>query len=251
MQRYFVQPDQMTDTLVSIKGEDAKHISKVMRMTPGDHVICSDNQGRVARCAILELTDSSVELSVAEWIGNETELPISVTIAQGLPKHDKLEMIVQKGTELGAERFIPFQADRSIVKWDSKKSKKKTERLQRIIKEAAEQSQRNKMPECIEPVSFKELISQSESYMMKIVAYEEQAKQNETSRLAKLLSRADIGNESIIIVIGPEGGLTEHEVQHLQDAGFIACGFGPRILRTETASLYVLSAISYQLELLR
>ncbi|WP_261129544.1 16S rRNA (uracil(1498)-N(3))-methyltransferase [Bacillus sp. Marseille-Q3570] len=251
MQRYFVQPDQMTDNLVTIEGEDVKHISKVMRMSPGDQVICSDNQGRVANCTILELTDSSVELSVAEWIENETELPISVTVAQGLPKHDKLEMIVQKGTELGAERFIPFQANRSIVKWDSKKSKKKTDRLQKIIKEAAEQSHRNKMPECIEPVSFKELISLSESYTMKIVAYEEQAKQNETSRLAKLLSRADIGNENIIIVIGPEGGLTVDEVQHLQAAGFIACGFGPRILRTETASLYVLSAISYHLELLR
>ncbi|WP_408006840.1 16S rRNA (uracil(1498)-N(3))-methyltransferase [Pseudalkalibacillus sp. A8] len=251
MQRYFVQPDQMTDETVTISGEDIKHISKVMRMGTGDQVICSDNHGRVARCTITEITDTSVQLVISEWISSKTELPISVTIAQGLPKHDKLEMIVQKGTELGANQFIPFQASRSIVKWDSKKSKKKTERLQKIIKEAAEQSHRNRMPECSEPVSFNKLISLSESFTIKIVAYEEQAKLNETSRLAKLFSNADIENDDIIVVIGPEGGLTKDEVQRLQDAGFVVCGFGPRILRTETASLYVLSAVSYQLELLR
>ncbi len=251
MQRYFVQSDQMTDDTVTITGENIKHISKVMRMGPGDQVICSDNQGRVARCTITEITDASVQLSISEWIGVKSELPISVTIAQGLPKHDKLEMIVQKGTELGADQFIPFQASRSIVKWDSNKSKKKTERLQKIIKEAAEQSHRNRMPECLEPVSLDKLISLSDSFTIKIAAYEEQAKQNETARLARLLRNADIQHDNIIVVIGPEGGLTEDEIQRLQGAGFVACGFGPRILRTETASLYVLSAVSYQLELLR
>ncbi|WP_349407881.1 16S rRNA (uracil(1498)-N(3))-methyltransferase [Pseudalkalibacillus sp. SCS-8] len=251
MQRYFVTPDQMTDSTVRITGDDVKHISKVMRMSPGDQVICSDNQDRVAVCEIEELNDSSVELTIVEWSEFETELPIPVTIAQGLPKHDKLEMIVQKGTELGASKFLPFQASRSIVKWDDKKSRKKTERLLKIIKEAAEQSHRNRMPDCEEPVSFKQLLSVSEEYSIKVVAYEEEAKQDERSNLAKLLTKIDPSVDRMLVVIGPEGGLTDEEVERLQEAGFVTCGFGPRILRTETAPFYILSAVSYQLELLR
>ncbi len=251
MQRYFVTPEQMTDSTVTISGDDVKHIAKVMRMVPGDHVICSDNRERVAKCEIADIQESVIELSIEEWLENDTELPIPVTIAQGLPKHDKLEMIVQKGTELGASGFIPFQASRSIVKWDAKKSKKKTERLQKIIKEAAEQSHRNRMPECFEPLTFKDLISHSEAYTIKVVAYEEDAKQNESANLAKVLQSADIQTDRMLVVVGPEGGLSEDEVDALQEAGFITCGLGPRILRTETAPLYLLSAVSYQLELLR
>ncbi|WLD92133.1 16S rRNA (uracil(1498)-N(3))-methyltransferase [Alkalihalobacillus sp. AL-G] len=251
MQRYFVTPDQMTDSHATITGEDVKHISKVMRMTSGDHLIVCDNQTRVAVCAVDEITDSAVELSIEKWLDEQTELPIYVTIAQGLPKHDKLEMIVQKGTELGANQFIPFHASRSIVKWDRKKGKKKTERLQKIIKEAAEQSHRSRIPKCSEPVPFKELLTLSDSYTIKIIAYEEEAKANETAKLANLFSTADISNDRVFVIIGPEGGLTEEEVTVLQAAGFITCGLGPRILRTETAPLYVLSAISYQFELSR
>jgi 16S rRNA (uracil1498-N3)-methyltransferase len=251
MQRYFVTPEQMTESTVSISGDDVKHIAKVMRMTPGDQVICSDNRERVAKCEITQVNELSIELSILEWMTSETELPIPVTVAQGLPKHDKLEMIVQKGTELGANEFLPFQASRSIVKWDAKKSKKKTERLQKIIKEAAEQSHRNRMPVCKEPVTLKELISHSDAYTIKIVAYEEDAKQNETSNLAELMKNADVQKDRMLIVIGPEGGLSDDEIDLLQNAGFITCGLGPRILRTETAPLYLLSAVSYQLELLR
>ncbi|WP_257346063.1 16S rRNA (uracil(1498)-N(3))-methyltransferase [Pseudalkalibacillus decolorationis] len=251
MQRYFVSTEQMTESRVEIVGEDVKHIAKVMRMSLGDHIVCSDNDHRVALCRINEITDSSVVLSIEKWIEEHNELPIPVTIAQGLPKHDKLEMIVQKGTELGANQFIPYQASRSIVKWDQKKAKKKTERLQKIIKEAAEQSHRSLMPECREPVSFEDLLSIGESYTIKIVAFEEEAKANETTRLANLLINADSSRDRILVIIGPEGGLTDEEVKALQLAGFVTCGLGPRILRTETAGIYVLSAISYQFELLR
>ncbi|MCF6137977.1 16S rRNA (uracil(1498)-N(3))-methyltransferase [Pseudalkalibacillus berkeleyi] len=251
MQRYFVSPDQMTDSTVTIRGDDVKHIAKVMRMTTGDEVICSNNHDRVAKCEIIDFDDSRVELSVIEWLDRHTELPIPVTIAQGLPKSDKLEMIVQKGTELGANVFLPFQASRSIVKWDAKKSKKKTERLQKIIKEAAEQSHRNRMPVCEEPITFNELISQSNTYTIKVVAYEEDAKQSESAKLAELFQQIDPNKDRLLVVVGPEGGLTPEEVDELKKAGFVTCGLGPRILRTETAPLYVLAAVSYQLELLR
>jgi 16S rRNA (uracil1498-N3)-methyltransferase len=176
------------------------------------------------------------------------ELPIQVAIASGLPKGDKLELIIQKATELGAHKFVPFNAARSIVKWDDKKGDKKLERWKKIAKEAAEQSHRSIVPTITKPFSFESLIQDSKNFDYKIVAYEEEAKAGEKSHFASLLSKMETG-QSLLVVFGPEGGLTEKEVQKLMDNGFLACGLGPRILRTETAPFYVLSAISYHFEL--
>jgi 16S rRNA (uracil1498-N3)-methyltransferase len=250
VQRYFVHADRMTDTLVTIVGDDVKHISRVMRMEPGDKLICCDGESRTPLCEIKEITNESIKAHIVEWVEEDKELPLLITIAQGLPKGDKLEWIVQKGTEFGASAFMPFTADRSIVKWDAKKSAKKTERLQKIAKEAAEQSHRSKIPDCSSLVSFNELLRKSKNYNFKVIAYEEAAKEDEQSNFSTILEQAN-PNQSMIVVIGPEGGLTEEEVSLLLENGFISCGLGPRILRTESASLYLLAAVSYHFELLR
>lgn len=250
MQRYFVANEQMTDQVVTIKGDDVKHIVKVMRMAQDDEIICINETGQTTKCKIITIGDTEVTAEVIEFLSQNHELPVNVTIAQGLPKGDKLDLIVQKGTELGASAFIPFDASRSIVKWDRKKVEKKVERLSKIAKEAAEQSYRQTVPSVQNVVSFKELLTKSIEYDVKIVAYEEQAKSGETSNLVKALNSSKLGSR-ILVVIGPEGGLTEDEIKHLERANFILCGFGPRILRTETASLYLLSAVSYHFEMLR
>ncbi|MCQ6266279.1 16S rRNA (uracil(1498)-N(3))-methyltransferase [Fictibacillus sp. WQ 8-8] len=250
MQRYFVSSAEMNDSSVTIIGDDANHIVKVMRMEIGDHVICSDNQGRVALCEITEIDRDTVQTSIIESIQESKESPIRVTIAQGIPKGDKLETIVQKGTELGAMAFLPFSSSRCIVKWDEKKGQKKTQRLEKIAKEAAEQSHRSRIPDILSPVSFKSLLKQAAEFDYKIVAYEEEAKIGETKRLSELFNQMAPGT-SILCAIGPEGGLSEQEVDELKEADFIPCGLGPRILRTETASSYILSAISYHFELMR
>ncbi|MGG1573574.1 16S rRNA (uracil(1498)-N(3))-methyltransferase [Fictibacillus sp. NRS-1165] len=250
MQRYFVSPADMTDLSVTITGDDANHIAKVMRMEVGDRVICSDNQGRVALCEIKQIERDSIYTSIIEPIEESKESPIRVTIAQGIPKGDKLEAIVQKGTELGAQAFLPFSSSRCIVKWDEKKGQKKKQRLEKIAKEAAEQSHRSRIPDVLPPVSFKSLLKKAADFDYKIVAYEEDAKIGETQRLAKLLNEMAPG-VSVLCAIGPEGGLNQQEVDELIEAGFISCGLGPRILRTETASSYILSAISYHFELMR
>lgn len=250
MQRYFVANNQLKELNFSITGEDVKHISKVMRMSPGDQLICINEDGIVAQCEIVGITSDEVNGNVLKILTEDTELPVKVTVAQGLPKGDKLELIVQKGTELGANTFIPFQATRSIVKWDEKKGQKKVERLGKIAKEAAEQSYRRIVPKVINSLSFKQLGKESEHYDIKIVAYEEQAKLGEMKNLAAALGRAEIGS-SILVVVGPEGGLTIDEVTALEQIGFISCSFGPRILRTETAAMYFLSAVSYHFEMLR
>ncbi|HET7615439.1 MAG TPA: 16S rRNA (uracil(1498)-N(3))-methyltransferase, partial [Bacillales bacterium] len=246
MQRYFLE-EAIDDRKIKIRGDDAKHISRVMRMEPGDAVICCGPDGRCAKCSLEKVATEEVTASVVEFLREKAELPVSVTVAQGLPKKDKLELIVQKGTELGADRFLPFQAERSIVKWDRKKSDKKRERLRKIAKEAAEQSHRSRIPEVESPVAFQDLLSAVGVYDVKILAYEEEAKAGEASRFARLLGDMKPG-QSLIVIIGPEGGLSKREVDLLEKQGCVSCGLGPRILRTETAALYTLSAVSYQFE---
>ncbi|MFB6469406.1 16S rRNA (uracil(1498)-N(3))-methyltransferase [Cytobacillus sp. Hz8] len=248
MQRYFVK--EYHGEQFEISGEDYHHITRVMRFKENDQLLCSTLDGKTAICTIAEITDETVIANVVKWVEETSELPVAVTIASGLPKGDKLEMVIQKGTELGASMFIPFTAARSIVKWDDKKSAKKVERWQKIAKEAAEQSHRSRIPTVESPISFPLLIQASKSYDYKLIAYEEDAKHGEASVLANVFQQMQEG-QSLLVVFGPEGGLTSTEVSQLKENGFQSCGLGPRILRTETAPLYVLSAISYHLELMR
>ncbi|MDX8341894.1 16S rRNA (uracil(1498)-N(3))-methyltransferase [Rossellomorea sp. YZS02] len=248
MQRYFINSLYRENDPIIITGDDYHHMVRVMRMKEEDEVFVVFKDQASAITRIETISSDAVELSIVQWETSTKELPIKVTIASGLPKGDKLELIFQKGTELGATRFIPFNADRSIVKWDDKKAKKKTERWEKIVKEAAEQSHRLLVPEVSAPVSLKQLIQEPFEY--KLVAYEEDARAGEKGNLSKVLTSIEPG-QSILVVFGPEGGLSEKEIELLRSEGFLTCGLGPRILRTETAPLYVLSAVSYQLELMR
>ncbi|WHY28182.1 16S rRNA (uracil(1498)-N(3))-methyltransferase [Bacillus wiedmannii] len=248
MQRYFVEEKYVNETSIRIVGDDVHHIARVMRMSAGDHIYCCVN-GKTAVCSIDEITSEFINTAIVEWVEVSSELPVYVTIASGLPKGDKLELIFQKGTELGAAAFLPFQASRSIVKWDAKKADKKVERLRKIVKEAAEQSHRSEIPEVHAPASFKQLLSMSNEYDVCLVAYEEEAKQGEKSNFAKALTTMKPG-QKLLIVFGPEGGLAEEEITTLREHKFVPCSLGPRILRTETAPLYALSAASYHFELM-
>lgn len=248
MQRYFVK--DLQGEQFHISGEDYHHIVRVMRFKEGEQILCSTLEGKSAVCSIAEITGEMVIAKVVKWEDGTSELPIHVSIASGLPKGDKLEWVIQKGTELGASRFIPFTAARSVVKWDEKKAAKKVDRWQKIAKEAAEQSHRSLLPVVDSPVNLKSLIKASESYDYKLIAFEEDAKHGEASVLKHTISKINKG-ESLIVVFGPEGGLTEEEVNQLKESGFLSCGLGPRILRTETAPLYLLSAVSYHFELMR
>lgn len=249
VQRYFVKQRTNGDRFL-IDEEDRHHIVKVMRMQIGDQIICVDQEGKQAVCALAEITDTSVVADVVQWKDEVSELPISITIASGLPKGDKLEWIIQKGTELGAHQFLPFSAARSVVKWDEKKAAKKIDRWQKIAKEAAEQSHRAFLPEVSSAISFKELLSKSKEFEYKLVAFEEESRNGETSVFTSTLNKMSKG-DSLLLVFGPEGGLSDAEVQQLKNNDFAVCGLGPRILRTETAPLYALAAISYHFELMR
>ncbi|WP_054709957.1 16S rRNA (uracil(1498)-N(3))-methyltransferase [Bacillus sp. JCM 19041] len=241
MQRYFIADKQMSSQTVEITGDDAAHIARVMRMQPGDEVICVNERGRVVLAELLTVEKDKSEGKVLREIDANVEMPVRVTIAQGLPKGDKFEAIVQKGTELGAYSFLPFAAKRSIVKWDEKKGNKKTERLQKIAKEAAEQAHRIKVPKVDAPLTVKQLVETIKNYDMCIICDEEEAKLGEVGKLKKAFERLE-KEMTVLVVVGPEGGLSREEVISFCENGAIACGIGPRIVRTETASLYVLAA---------
>src|SRR5699024_666085 len=246
MQRYFIDESQWANEKVTIT-EDAHHIIRVMRYEVGDKIICVHPDGKAAECEIIELDDGgkTVLATVKSWLESDSELPVEVTILQSLPKGSKLELIIQKGTELGATQFVLFESDRSLVKWNRKKRDNRLQRYQKIAKEASEQSGRTIIPEIIyidkiEPYIKDDSLTNS----LKILAYEEEAKRSEHTSLYSELSKIQEHNH-ILIAIGPEGGFSPEEVNLFSDHNFTPVRLGKRILRTETASLYALASISY------
>jgi len=246
MQRYFIE-ERFHEGTVTLTGDDARHITKVMRMREGEEIIVVECEETAHICAITAFNEHDVLVQQTGRTIPSPELPIDVTIACGLPKGDKLDLIVQKGTELGMYGILPFEAARSIVKWDAKKSAKKIERLQKIAKEAAEQSHRTHIPVVEQPVSFAQLVKKCAKYDVVFVADEEDAKLKERTRLVDKLKKI-YDCKSILVIFGPEGGIARDEAEKLRAAGVITTSLGPRILRAETAPLYMLSAISYEFE---
>ncbi|WP_079530320.1 16S rRNA (uracil(1498)-N(3))-methyltransferase [Halobacillus hunanensis] len=248
MQRYFIDRTNWEGDGVAITGNDVHHMTRVMRMQEGDTFICVHPDHGPALCEIdMIKAGEKVTGIVREWLAEHKELPVKVTIVQSLGKGDKLEQVVQKGTELGAYDFIPFEAERSVAKWDEKKAKKKISRLEKIAKEASEQSERSRIPEILSVMTITELIKKSHKYDIKLIAYEKEARSGDHHSLAEQLQRVTSG-QSVIVVFGPEGGFTSEEADQLLSADFYPVRLGPRILRMETAPLYFLSSLSYQLE---
>ena len=247
MQRYFLQTAPIDEERFILNRDAAHHAIKVMRMREGEQLVIV-YEGAAFICKIEEVGDDIIVRKTGEQVPSP-EMPVRVTIACGLPKGDKLELIAQKGTELGMYALLPFVAERSIVKWDDKKAKKNVERLQKIAQEAAEQSHRTHLPKVEMPHTFKQLVAAIHSYDAVFIADEEDAKLEVRQRFAEKLQQfKGIGGQSILCIFGPEGGISRKESEALIEAGAQTMSLGPRILRAETAPLYALSAISYEYE---
>ena len=243
MQKYFISEEDLASNIIT--GDDVFHIRSVMRGKIGDLILVSDEK-RTCLAKIASITNSEVAFEIVnEEIGNN-ELPVFVSIFQGYPKGDKIEDIIKHGTELGAYNFIPTLMKRSVFKLDPKKKESKLLRFNKIAKEAAEQSFRAYVPRVLD-IPYLKAIDFS-AYDKLVLCYEESAKEGESSNFKKIVK--DLRpNDKIAILIGPEGGIDEAELDYLLAKGFIPCALGPRILRTETAVFYALSAISYEMEL--
>lgn len=246
MQRYFVEVVAQIGDIISLSDSDSHHLLRVMRAKIGDKVIVVNHE-RPFEAEVVEITQLAHVRLIRE-LTQMSELPVKVTIACGLSKHDKVETIVQKATECGMHIFIPLALKRDVVKWDGKKAVQRVERLAKIAKEAAEQSHRIVVPEVRSLTNLNTLIEESKVYDIKLVAYEETAKMGEHAVLKQVVEHVR-ANQRVLVVFGSEGGLAPEEVKQLLAAGFTACSLGPRILRAETAPIYLLSALSYQLEL--
>jgi len=241
MQRYFVAPTAIQGQTVTITGEDVKHIVRVMRMEVGDAVIVCNGTGQAFRTELTELGDGVVEGRIVEEIARDPEPLVQITLAQGLPKGDKMELIVQKGTEAGISRFLPVDMSRCIVQYDAKKEQKRRERWQKIAKEAAEQSHRNLIPPVSDGVSFKQLVGTFAAYDLVLVPYE----MEQTQGLRDALNAAGDEIRRVLVLIGPEGGIAPEEIARAVEAGAVPVTLGPRIVRTETASLLTAACIHY------
>ena len=248
MQQYFVN-GRAPQGIFQIKDKDtAKHMFSVMRLQADDQTVLVFDDGIKRLARVVDSQSKSVE--IIEELADNVELPVSVTIAMGFPKGDKLEFVAQKATELGMAALWAFPADWSVVKWDGKKLGKRAEKLEKIAQGAAEQSKRNRIPAVRLFEKKADFLAQLTGFDQIILAYEEAAKEGEQANLVKALSGLETG-QSVLVIVGPEGGVSPEEVAAFEGAGAVKTGLGPRILRAETAPLYALSAISYATELLK
>ena len=246
MQRFFVEPHQIDETAhrIHITGTDVNHISNVLRMKQGEEVWISDGGKKEYRCAIEAFSQEEVLLHIIYAQEPDYELPSRIYLFQGLPKADKMELIIQKAVELGAYEVIPVETKRCVVKLDGKKAAKKVDRWQQIAESAAKQSKRMLIPNVHQIMTFKEALSYAQSMDIRLIPYELAKGIQETK---EILTAIEPG-QFIGIFIGPEGGFEEKEVEAAIEEGAKPITLGRRILRTETAGLAILSVLMFQLE---
>lgn len=242
MFQFFVEPEQIESESVTIIGSDINHIKNVLRMKIGDQVRISDKCCGDYLCEITQITAEQVELKVLEICDN-TELPVKITLFQGIPKNDKMELIIQKAVELGVSEIVPVAMKNCVVKLDEKKAKSKLNRWQSIAESAAKQSKRSVIPKVCEVMNFIQAVEKSRDMDAKLVPYENQRGMSHTRMVfEKIKKGSEIG-----IFIGPEGGFSPHEIDLVKkDMELIS--LGNRILRTETAGLTTLAMLIYAIE---
>lgn len=247
MYRFFVEPSQInvTDKSVIIVGSDVNHIKNVLRMKVGEELNVSNGQdGREYRCGIAALEEERIVCELRFVKEDNVELPVKVYLFQGLPKADKMELIIQKAVELGVYEIIPVAAKRCVVKLDEKKAASKTARWQGIAEAAAKQSKRGIIPEVSGVTSFSQAVKTAADMDVRIIPYEMAEGMEKTREIMDSLKPG----QDIAVFIGPEGGFEESEIRCAMENGIEPITLGKRILRTETAGMTVLSWIMYRLE---
>ena len=245
MYHFFAAPEQIGEKEIKIIGADVNHIKNVLRMKQGEQICVScSRDGLEYRCEIKEINSEEVTAGIMWVQDGAAELSSQIYLFQGLPKGDKMELIIQKAVELGAHEIIPVASRRCVVKLDAKKESAKLKRWSAISESAAKQSKRLLIPQVREVMSFKEAVAYAESMDIRLFPYE-LAKGMEHTR--ELIGSIRAG-QKIAVFIGPEGGFAEEEAEYAREHGLEAVTLGRRILRTETAGLAVLSVLMYQLE---
>lgn len=246
MQKFFVEENQIENDKINIIGEDVKHISSVLRMQKGEQILIGSKETLETYLTEIEqIEKEKVVAKIIEKYDTQTESNVEIDLYQGLPKADKMELIIQKTTEIGVSKVTPVDMVRCIVKLDEKNAKKKIERWQKVAEGAAKQSKRSKIPEIKNKIKIKDLENIISQYDAFIVAYEEE---NEVTLKQELKKLKEQEKYKIGILVGPEGGITKEEIEKLTSYNAKVVTLGKRILRTETAPIVLTSNIIYELE---
>lgn len=244
MQHFFVTPAQVGDGQIRIEGSDVNHMKNVLRMRSGEELTVSDGSNQKYLCVIERYEEDEAVLGILEKIQEDTELSSRIYLFQGLPKQDKMELIVQKAVELGVYQVIPVSTRRSVVRLDAKKADRKTARWQEIARSAAKQAGRGCIPEVASVMSYEEALAYAEKLDVVLIPYELCKGMEETKRIIEAVRPG----QSIAVFIGPEGGFEKEEIEKALEYGAKTVTLGRRILRTETAGLTALSVLMFHLE---
>ena len=245
MYHFFIEKNAIADGRIYITGEDRHHAVDVLRLQKDEELLVSDEESRDYRCSVLEADRDRLVLSLIEELPGNHELPSDIWLFQGLPKSDKLELIIQKATELGVGHIVPVITKNTVTKLDDKKLPQKLDRWRAIAKSAANQSKRSRIPRIEAPMRFTDAVRLSEKLDMALIPDE---------RIEKLdsICEAIIGfvpGRSIGVFIGPEGGFDRLELEFAEKRSVLPVSLGHRVLRTETAAIAMLSLVMIRLEI--
>lgn len=245
MSKFFVKQNQIENNFIKVIGEDVNHITNVLRMRKNDEIqLCNQDTGENYLATITNIFKDCVECEIKEKIEKTTESNVHITLFQGIPKFEKMELIIQKCTEIGVKNIVPVMMERTVVKLADKVATKKLERWQKIAEIASKQSMRDCIPNVENIIKIKEI--DTSKFDIVLVAYENEGHNMLKTELNKLKIT---GREyNIAIVVGPEGGISGKEINILKEKNAVFVSLGKRILRTETAGLVMLGNIIYELE---
>ena len=244
MQHFFVDASQVSENEIRIEGSDVNHMKNVLRMRIGEELTISDGEGCEYLCTVREFEEDQVLLQISEVHASDAELPSKIYLFQGLPKQEKMELIVQKCVELGIFAIVPVSMKRCVVKLNAKKGAKKVERWNSIAASAAKQSGRGVVPEVMPVIPYREALKMAKDLDVVLVPYECAEGMVHTKELIQAVKPG----QSVGIFIGPEGGFDLEEIEQAKEMGGQIVTLGKRILRTETAGLALLSVLMFHLE---
>jgi 16S rRNA (uracil1498-N3)-methyltransferase len=237
--RFFVPPEKIDSTTALIEGEEAYHLRKVLRLGPGDEVRIFDGTGREMRAVIDQMSAQAVTLRIVEHLTNLVESPLSITLAQGLIKGERFEVLIQKATELGVTTLQPLATKYTDVRLNEARAEKRLERWGRIVLEAAKQSGRRRLMTILPPIGWDEFVG---SASQPVIFFSERGGQS-LEQIASKIKSPELS--AITAVVGSEGGWSELEIAEAESSGFHMATLGPRILRAETAGIAAVVLLQY------
>ena len=247
MPKFFVKSNQIKEDKIIITGEDVNHIKNVLRLNVDDDLqICDLDTAINYTCGISKIDNDKIECNIFNQVNSEAESTIHINVFQGIPKSDKMELIIQKCVELGINEITPVEMKRCVVKLEDKAKTKKLERWQKISEVAAKQCGRDRVPKINSIINIKNICNLIDEYDIVLLAYENEQENTLKNELLRLKDKTD-ANLKIAIIIGPEGGLDKEEVELLKENGVKSITLGKRILRTETVAFVLTSIIMYEL----